>query len=517
MSEHFSLRKRLIALLAASAIFVTLPLSGCNLLDKDSSDTSKKDSETASGEETTKFGDNIVVKSKNYKVSYPVMEYLFNYMFQSYCSTYDPNSIGLDTSKDLKTQTYPYDTSMTWHDYFIGITKNSLTSILVFAEGAKANNLKLTEADESSLNSEFSLMEAKANESSMSLESYIAKTYGEDVTKADVEEIQRITILSRNYYNYLKENFKYTADNYEKEYKDNPNTYNKADFVMYSFPYTDSTSDEEKAKLKENAQALATSKNKKEFQTYVTKYLNDNPSIVSLPSSESSITEAEFKSAVDTAVNKTEYKAIPYNESTESLKWIFDKERKANDVLFIDEGSAYSAILVTKPLYRNENLTRNVRHILVSASAGSDEETIKKAKESAEKILAEWKSGEATEESFDELAKKYSEDPGSKSKGGLYKNVKTGQMVSEFEDWLFNKGRKVGDTGIVKTTYGYHIMFYSGEGLQEWQTAVDSALREKDAENKYNELAKDYKVEFDDDTIKKMTLKINKTETSVSD
>ena len=37
-------------------------------------------------------------------------------------------------------------------------------------------------------------------------------------------------------------------------------------------------------------------------------------------------------------------------------------------------------------------------------------------------------------------------------------------MVTEFNDWCFADGRAVGDSGIVKTSYGYHIMFFSGEG-----------------------------------------------------
>ena len=35
-------------------------------------------------------------------------------------------------------------------------------------------------------------------------------------------------------------------------------------------------------------------------------------------------------------------------------------------------------------------------------------------------------------------------------------------MVSEFDEWIFDKERKSGDTGIVKSDYGYHIMYYVG-------------------------------------------------------
>ena len=39
-----------------------------------------------------------------------------------------------------------------------------------------------------------------------------------------------------------------------------------------------------------------------------------------------------------------------------------------------------------------------------------------------------------------------------------------GQMVTEFNDWCFDESRQPGDTGIVKTSYGYHIMYFSSTG-----------------------------------------------------
>ena len=70
--------------------------------------------------------------------------------------------------------------------------------------------------------------------------------------------------------------------------------------------------------------------------------------------------------------------------------------------------------------------------------------------------------GEKTEESFGTLAGEKTEDTGSKSTGGLYTGVKKGDMVAEFDAWCFDEVRVVGDYGIVKTQYGYHIMYFSG-------------------------------------------------------
>ena len=49
-------------------------------------------------------------------------------------------------------------------------------------------------------------------------------------------------------------------------------------------------------------------------------------------------------------------------------------------------------------------------------------------------------------------------------------------MVKEFEDWSFDASRKYGDTGLVKSTYGYHIMFFVGSDT-EWRAFADYDLR----------------------------------------
>lgn len=127
----------------------------------------------------------------------------------------------------------------------------------------------------------------------------------------------------------------------------------------------------------------------------------------------------------------------------------------------------------------------NVRHILIkpeetTAEDGTtsiSEEAWAEAEAKANEIYEQWKSGEATEESFAELVPAHTEDPGSAETGGLYEDVYPGQMVPEFNDWCFADGRAVGDTGIVKTTYGYHIMFFSGEGdYVYWRQSVEDMV-----------------------------------------
>jgi foldase protein PrsA len=100
----------------------------------------------------------------------------------------------------------------------------------------------------------------------------------------------------------------------------------------------------------------------------------------------------------------------------------------------------------------NQDKTASVRHILL-LTQGKKEEEKKEIFKKMEKILSEAKQGK----DFAKLAEKYSEDPGSKAKGGLYEDFPRGQMVKSFEDASFSV--PIGEiSNIVETSYGYHII-----------------------------------------------------------
>ena len=184
--------------------------------------------------------------------------------------------------------------------------------------------------------------------------------------------------------------------------------------------------------------------------------------------------------------------------------WIADEARQANDITYIASTSTdedgketvngyYTVYYVGRD--DNEVLMQNIRHILAKFEGGktddngtttySDEEKAA-AKETAEQILADWQAGEATEESFAALANEKSDD-GDGTTGGLYEDVYPGQMVTNFNDWLFAEGRQAGETGIVETEYGYHVMYYVGASEQTYRSyMIENALRSEAVEAWYN-------------------------------
>ncbi len=92
------------------------------------------------------------------------------------------------------------------------------------------------------------------------------------------------------------------------------------------------------------------------------------------------------------------------------------------------------------------------RHILIKVDQGADTKADAAAKAKAEDILKQIQGGA----NFADLAKKYSDDPGSKDTGGELGFAQRGHMVPEFDNAIFTQ--KIGDTKIIKTQYGYHIV-----------------------------------------------------------
>ena len=164
----------------------------------------------------------------------------------------------------------------------------------------------------------------------------------------------------------------------------------------------------------------------------------------------------------------------PYYESVTAEMEATDEELEA---YFKENEETYSAAGVTM-----ETKQVDVRHILVQVKGGfsdtegnmthTDEEWAE-CEAAAQAILDQWLAGDMTEDSFAALANEKSEDPGSNTVGGLYEDVYQGQMVEPFEAWCFDESRQYGDTGLVKTTYGYHVMYYVGYDLM-WKEYAET-------------------------------------------
>ena len=237
-------------------------------------------------------------------------------------------------------------------------------------------------------------------------------------------------------------------------------------------------------------------------------------------SSSSSSSTAKLPTA--TEAKRTYFASISLLE--DAVNWMKETERKAGDLKAFEVKTytapkdttladdhehgdecgctctidGYTIVLFTERDNQEYKMV-NVRHILVKFEGGtkdkdgkttySDEEKAA-AKEEAEKLLQQWKDGKANEDSFSELANKESDDQNGKvTNGGLYEDIYKGQMVEAFENWCFDAERKEGDTGLVETEYGWHVMYFSSfDEMTYRDTLIEYDLRIEETEEWLDDL-----------------------------
>ncbi|HHW00334.1 MAG TPA: hypothetical protein GXX36_12350 [Clostridiaceae bacterium] len=131
------------------------------------------------------------------------------------------------------------------------------------------------------------------------------------------------------------------------------------------------------------------------------------------------------------------------------------------------------------------------RHILISkrnleTGEWYSEEEQQEAENMAKDLLERVNAGEDMEK----LAQEYSEDTGVTENGGLYTFTKFDSYVQEFKDWAINAN--VGDTGIVESTYGYHVMRLENRETIPYED-VEAGIKNSMLQEKFKELLEEWK------------------------
>lgn len=142
-----------------------------------------------------------------------------------------------------------------------------------------------------------------------------------------------------------------------------------------------------------------------------------------------------------------------------------------NNMTFTEEEmeacfTEYEARLSVEGITKTSGSSHSVRHILLQLDEDITEPTDEdwdNLRIKAQALLDQWLNGEATEETFAQLAIENSEDPGSVNSGGLYRGLtEETSFLDPFKQWYLEEGRQAGDYCLIKTTAGYHLMYYVG-------------------------------------------------------
>ena len=451
------------------------------------------------------------------QVNYYFTDYVMN-MYNQWYSSYGNNTtvyamlMGLDVGLPLNEQVYNEETNQTWADYLLNEALNKAKSDYALYDLAMAEGFKLTEEQQASLDSSLSQLSLYAMYYGYNdVDNYLRANYGYGSNLKSYTEYSNIAAIANAYYNNYSDSLEYDDAAIRAYEKDKFDNFSSFSYHLYEVSRSDyltggTTGDDGKTTYSdaENEAALKAAEE-------VANKLAENKTVEKLDAAIAALeVNAEKENAASTACVDVMYNRI----SNVFRDWIVSGDRVANDVTVIaktttstdadgNETKTTTGYYVILWQGRNDNLRplANVRHLLVAFEGGtpnedgtktySDEEK-NAAKSEAELLLQKWKDGEATEESFIELVKKNSDDS-TASTGGLFEDIHAGSAYVEgFLNWAIDADRKAGDAGVVETQYGYHVMYYVGDGKLTYRDyMITEELRSADLTEWYDGVIKD--------------------------
>lgn len=483
-----------------------------------------------------------VVESENYSVNGTMMSYYFYQNYNYFLSRFGSylQYVGLETGTSLKEQEQAEGVS--WFDYFMDPAIEEAEKMLVYCEEAKARGIKLDDEDYKLIDESIATLEETAKTAGYSLNSYITAVYGVGVKKQDIRKSLELSQLASKCSEAVSDDFlsQITEDEITNYYNENSGKFMTADVLSYSFKAVESEGSDynaDKTAVNADAEALKACKTEEDFRKYVAQYVAEDgfddtyasktkdyeasvlPDAATLAVKKAEIiastvsnalagkdtpvstgtdtvsivlynTELALTTSVKTALDGLLSKGVAFTDAEEEDAdeagiWMSDTARKKGDTTVVtdedtepaSDSSAsdvnnYTATvyMMVEPMHRDDTNARNVGHILFTTDTY---ETAEAASAKADEILAKFKAGEMTKEAFQALGDEYTEDS-----SVFYEDVIPGQMVAAFNDWLFDSARKVGDTGVVQTDYGYHVMYYMGENteLPAWRVSTKNSI-----------------------------------------
>ena len=463
----------------------------------------------------SKIGDERVTVAK-YNFYYMDM-YLNTYnQSQSYDSQYGAGYgamyTGYDSSKTPMEQEYPgtledfEGESATWADYFRVQSLKYLQTYLAYAKLAKEAGMSLDEDEIADIDEQVESIRSSAESNDYSLDRYLTKIYGKGVNEKLLREVMEERQLAYKYAQQKQEDVEtgVTDAQIEEEYTANPAEYALVTlngFVVSAdtSAIADDATDDEKTAATEAAMADAKAK----AEGYAAKVNSAETLLEQAKAYNSTATEASVK--LEDVTGTT----LASTFSQAASDWAYAAERAVGDVTVVETSKGYAVLYMAVLPHKDMSKPVDVRHILIQFDTTTDESGNTVALTSAEKE-AYYQQAQAiynqflenpTEENFATLANNNSDDTGSNTNGGLYEDVHVGDMVTAFNDWCFDPNRKPGDSGIIETNYGYHVMYYVGNDNEEtWKSTVRSTL------------ASDALSAFDDEIVNGETYKINESD-----
>lgn len=391
-------------------------------------------------------------------------DYAYNTSKNNYITQYGSylSYFGLDTSKDLSTQMY--SDTLTWQDYFEQNAVESLKQNKALMAEAKAAGFTYDTTDE--YNTFKETIKTSAAAAGVSDKEYVRSIYGSYATMGRIEEYVKNDMVMNAYYQKLQEDNAPSDDEIQSYYEENKATYDSVDYRLTTIEADLPTEPTELADPVEETAADTTGTTDGTAATDSTQDTAYQPSDAEIAKAMEDAKvladDAEQTVAKDGEAHENEKKSsVNYMISD----WLFDDARKAGDTTVItnDNSHCYYAVAFEKR-YLDETPSADVRVIIPTED------------KTGEEILEEWKNGAATEDSFAELCKKYTQDTSAVENGGLFEQVTKTGMTEELSNWIFDSSRQAGDTVAITVSDTTYVLYYIGQDQPEWKINIKNTL-----------------------------------------
>ena len=398
------------------------------------------------------------------KVNKVEFDYAYNTSKNNYITQYGSylSYFGLDTSKDLSTQMY--SDTLTWQDYFEQNAVESLKQNKALMAEAKAAGFTYDTTDE--YNTFKETIKTSAAAAGVSDKEYVRSIYGSYATMGRIEEYVKNDMVMNAYYQKLQEDNAPSDDEIQSYYEENKATYDSVDYRLTTIEADLPTEPTELADPVEETAADTTGTTDGSAATDSTQDTAYQPSDAEIAKAMEDAKvladDAEQTVAKDGEAHENEKKSsVNYLISD----WLFDDARKAGDTTVItnDNSHCYYAVAFEKR-YLDETPSADVRVIIPTED------------KTGEEILEEWKNGAATEDSFAELCKKYTQDTSAVENGGLFEQVTKTGMTEELSNWIFDSSRQAGDTVAITVSDTTYVLYYIGQDQPEWKINIKNTL-----------------------------------------
>lgn len=398
------------------------------------------------------------------EVSKVEFDYVYNTSKNNYITQYGSylSYFGLDTSKDLSTQMY--SDTLTWQDYFEQNAVESLKQNKALMAEAKAAGFTYDTTDE--YNTFKETIKTSAAAAGVSDKEYVRSIYGSYATMGRIEEYVKNDMIMNAYYQKLQEDNAPSDDEIQSYYEENKATYDSVDYRLTTIEADLPTEPTELADPVEETAADTTGTTDGTAATDSTQDTAYQPSDAEIAKAMEDAKvladDAEQTVAKDGEAHENEKKSsVNYLISD----WLFDDARKAGDTTVITNDNSHCYYVVAfEKRYLDETPSADVRVIIPTED------------KTGEEILEEWKNGAATEDSFAELCKKYTQDTSAVENGGLFEQVTKTGMTEELSNWIFDSSRQAGDTVAITVSDTTYVLYYIGQDQPEWKINIKNTL-----------------------------------------